>query len=105
VLRGSGKVDWGLEQHKAFVDLKSYLEHLPTMSCLEQGHPLIIYVLAMHSAVSGALVIEKETTHNDKTVKQQFSVYFILEVLTRSKKFYLEMEIFCYAVIMSMRKL
>jgi hypothetical protein len=48
VLRGSEKVDWGLEQHKAFVDLKSYLEHLPTMSCPKQGHPLIIYVSAMH---------------------------------------------------------
>jgi hypothetical protein len=70
VLRGSGKVDWGVEQQKAFDDLKNYLEHLPTLSSPKQGHPPILYVSAMHSAVSGALVIEKEITHNDKTAKQ-----------------------------------
>jgi hypothetical protein len=32
-------------------------------------------------------------------------VYFISEVLTGSKKFYSEMEIFCYAIVMSARKL
>jgi hypothetical protein len=32
-------------------------------------------------------------------------VYFILEVLTGSKKFYSEMEKFCYIVVMSARKL
>jgi hypothetical protein len=55
----------------------------------------------MHSIVSGALVIEKETTHNDKIAKQQFPVYFILEVLTGSKKFYSKMEKICYVVIIN----
>jgi hypothetical protein len=32
-------------------------------------------------------------------------VYFVLEVLTGSKKFYSKMEKICYAVIMSSRKL
>jgi hypothetical protein len=87
VLRGSKKVDWGAEQQKAFDDLNNYLEHLPILSSPEQGQPLILYVSATHSAVSGALVVEKETAHNNKIVKQQLPVYFILEVLTRSKKF------------------
>jgi hypothetical protein len=59
-LRGSAKVEWGAEQQRAFDDLKTYLEKLPTLSSLEQGQPLILYVSAMHSAVSEALVIEKE---------------------------------------------
>jgi ribonuclease HI len=59
----------------------------------------------MHSVVSSALVIEKETTHNNKISKQQLSVYFISEVLTGSKKFYSEMEKICYIVLMSARKL
>jgi hypothetical protein len=50
-------------------------------------------------------VTEKEVMQNNKTVKQQFPVYFILEVLMGSKKFYSEMEKICYAVIMSMHKL
>jgi hypothetical protein len=42
MLRGSGKIDWGVEQQKAFNDLKNYLEHLPTLSSPEQGQPLIL---------------------------------------------------------------
>jgi hypothetical protein len=60
-----------------------------------------LYVSATHSAVSGALVVEKEIMHKGKTLKQQFLVYFVLEVLTRSKKVYSEMEKFCYTIIMS----
>jgi hypothetical protein len=75
------------------------------LSSPEQGQPLILYVSATHLAVSGALVIEKETMHNDKTAKQQLLVYFVLAVLPRSKKFYSEMEKICYTVIMRARKL
>jgi hypothetical protein len=35
MLRGSEKVDWGVEQQKAFDDLKNYLEHLPMISSPE----------------------------------------------------------------------
>jgi hypothetical protein len=38
-------------------------------------------------------------------MKQLFLVYFVLEVLTGSKKFYLEMEKICYAIVMTARKL
>jgi hypothetical protein len=92
VLRGSARVDWGTEQQKAFDDLKHYLDHLPTLLSPQQGQPLILYVSAMHSAVSRALVVAKEITHEDKTMKQQFPVYFVLEVLAGSKKFYSEMD-------------
>jgi hypothetical protein len=62
-------------------------------------------ISATHSAISGALVIKKEITQNDKTAKQQFPVYFISEVLTGSKRFYSEMEKICYAVVMNAHKL
>jgi hypothetical protein len=61
-------------QSNTFDDLKHYLEYLSTLSSLEQGQPLILYVSATHSVVSGALAIEKETVHNDKIVKQHFPV-------------------------------
>jgi hypothetical protein len=50
-------------------------------------------------------VNEKEVTQNGKIAKRHFLVYFILEVLTGSKRFYSEMETICYAVIMSAHKL
>jgi hypothetical protein len=71
VLRGSAKVEWGPEQQKAFDDLRQYLQHLPTLSSPEQGQPLILYVFATHSVVSGALVIKKETEQMGNTAKQQ----------------------------------
>jgi hypothetical protein len=105
VLRGSAKVEWGTEQHKAFDDLKQYLQHLPTLSGPEQGEPLILYVSATHSVVSGALVVEKEITQSGATTKQQYPVYFVSEVLAGSKKYYSKIEKICYTVIMSSRKL
>jgi hypothetical protein len=71
----------GAEQQKAFNDLKNYLKQLPTLSSLEQGQRLILYVSATHSAISEALVVEKDV-NNGKTTKQQFPMYFISEVLT-----------------------
>jgi hypothetical protein len=59
ILRGSSNIEWGVEQQKTFDDLKSYLEHLPTLPSPKQGQPLILYVSATHSVVSGALVTEK----------------------------------------------
>jgi hypothetical protein len=69
VLRGSAKVEWGPEQQKAFDDLKQYLQHLPTLSSPEQGHPLILYVSTTHSVVSLALVMEKEVAQSRAVAK------------------------------------
>jgi hypothetical protein len=105
ILRGSTKIDWGPEQQKAFNDIKRYLAKLPTLSSPEQGLPLILYVSATHSSISGALVVEKEIIRNSKIAKQQFLVYFVSKNLTGSKRFYSEVEKICYAVIMSAPKL
>jgi hypothetical protein len=85
ILRGSAKIEWGAEQQKAFESLKSYLKKLAMLSSLEKGQPLIHYISAMHTVVSGALVVEKEIVKNGKVMKQQLLMYFVLEVLTRSK--------------------
>jgi hypothetical protein len=70
VLRGSAKIEWGPDQQKALNDLKQYLQHLPTLSSPEQGHPLILYVSATHSVVNGALVVEKEAMQAGTMAKQ-----------------------------------
>jgi hypothetical protein len=105
IQRGSTKIEWGAEQQKAFERLKSYLEKLLMLCSLEKGQPLILYVSAVHAAISGALVVEKEIVGNGKVAKQQFSMYFVSDVLTRSKRIYSEMEKICYAVVMSACKL
>jgi hypothetical protein len=81
VLQGFTKVEWGLEQQKAFDDLKQYLQHLPTLSSPEQGQRLILYVSITHSIVSGALVLEREVAQCGAAIKHQYPVYFISKVL------------------------
>jgi hypothetical protein len=101
VLRGSTKVEWGLEQQKAFDDLKQYLQHLPTLLSPQQGQPLILYVSATHSVV----VMEKEVARSGAAAKQQYPIYFVSEVLARSKRYYSKVEKICCAIIMCSRKL
>jgi hypothetical protein len=55
--------------------------------------------------VSGALVVEKEASQIGNLMKQQYPVYFVLEVLAGWKKYYSEVEKICYPVVMGTRKL
>jgi hypothetical protein len=51
---------WGQAQQKAFEELKQYLIDLTTLTPPSRGAPLLLYVVASHSAVSAALVQEKQ---------------------------------------------
>jgi hypothetical protein len=105
MLWGTAKVEWRPEQQKAFNDLKQYLQHLPMLSSPEQGQSPILYVFATHSVVSGALVMEKEVARSGAAAKQQYPIYFVSEVLARSKRYYSKVEKICCAIIMCSRKL
>jgi hypothetical protein len=74
---------------------------LTTLTPPSPGAPLFLYVAASHSAVSAALVQEKQ----DGQVKKQALVYFVSEVLSLSKKNHTELEKVLYAVLMASRKL
>jgi hypothetical protein len=58
-------------------------------------------VAASHATVSATLVQEKQ----DGQVNKQAPVYFVSEVLSPSKKNYIELEKILYAVLMASRKL
>jgi hypothetical protein len=101
ILKSAEVFQWGPVQHRAFEELKQYLIDLITLTPPSPGVPLLIYVAAPHSAVSAALVQEKQ----DGKVKRQAPVYFVSEVLSLSKKNYTELEKVLYAVLMASRKL
>jgi hypothetical protein len=92
---------WGSAQQKAFEELKQYLINFTTLTPPSSGTSLLMYVSASHSAVSVALVQEKQDGH----VKRQAPVYFVSEVLSLSKKNYTELEKVLYVVLMASRKL
>jgi hypothetical protein len=60
-----------------------------------------LYVAASHVAVSAALVQEKQ----DEQLKKQVPVYFVFEVLSPSKRNYIELEKVLHVVLMASRKL
>jgi hypothetical protein len=101
VLKPVDVFQWGPCQQQAFEDLKDYLIKLTTLSPPLLGSSLLLYVLASQSTVSAALV--QEVVYEG--VKRQMLVYFVSEVLSPSKKNYIEMEKVLYVVIMALRKL
>jgi hypothetical protein len=64
---------WGPAQQKAFEELKQYLIDLTTLTPPVPGAPLLLYVAALYSTVSAALVQEKL----DGQAKKQAPVYFV----------------------------
>jgi hypothetical protein len=101
ILKSAEVFQWGPAQQKTFEELKQYLIDLTTLTAPSPGAPLLLYVAASHSAVSAALVQEKQ----DGQVKKQAPVYFVSKILSLSKKNYTELEKVLYAVLMASRKL
>jgi ribonuclease HI len=101
VLKSAEVFQWGLDQQKAFNELKQYLIDLTTLTPPTPGAPLLLYVAASHSTVSAALVQEKL----EGQIKKQAPIYFVSEVLSLSKKNYTELEKVLYAILMASRKL
>jgi hypothetical protein len=100
VLRGSRTFEWGSEQQEAFDALKDYIQSLPTLASPQPARPLILYIFTTHTAVSGALVQERETSKEGRKLSHQVPIYFVSESLAGTKKYYSEMEKICYAVVM-----
>jgi hypothetical protein len=81
VLRGSGTFEWGLEQQEAFEALKEYTQKLLTLASPQPDQPLVLYVLAMHTAISRTLVQEREISKEDKKISHQVPIYFVSEAV------------------------
>jgi hypothetical protein len=84
ILKSAEVFQWGPTQQKAFEELKQYMIDLTTLTPPSPGAPLLLYVAASHSAVSAALVQEKQ----DGQIKKQAPVYFVSKFLSLSKKNY-----------------
>jgi hypothetical protein len=101
VLKSAEVFQWGPIQQKAFKELKQYLIQLTMLTPPSLGTPILLYVAASHTAVSVALVQERQ----DGQTKKQVLVYFVSEILSPSKINYTELEKVLYAALMASRKL
>jgi hypothetical protein len=84
ILKSAEVFQWGPTQQKAFEEMKQYLIDITTLTPPSSGTPLLLYVVVSHTAVSAALVQEKQDGH----IKKQAPIYFVSEVLSPSKKNY-----------------
>jgi hypothetical protein len=78
---------------------------MSTLASPQPNQPLILYVSATHTTVSGALVQEREALKEGRKLSHQVPIYFVSEALAGSKRYYSKMEKNCYAIVMSARKL
>jgi hypothetical protein len=101
ILKSAEVFQWGPVQQKVFEELKQYLIDLTTLTPPSSRTPLLLYVVASHSAVSPTLVHEKQ----DGQVKIQAPVYLVSKVLSLSKKNYTKLEKVLYVVLMASKKL
>ena len=74
------------EAQEALDIVKQLLMKAPILVPPTDGEPLLLYIVATTQVVSAALVVERE--EEGHTLKVQRPVYFISEVLCKSKTRY-----------------
>jgi hypothetical protein len=100
-LRGRDNIEWGLEQSKAFRQLKNYMATRLMVTVPDPEAPLLLYVAATDHAGNGVLTHEKE--EGVKAVQRL--IYFVSKALSGAKLNYIEIEKIAHAVLISSRKL
>jgi hypothetical protein len=91
-LKGKGKIEWGLEQSKAFAELKAYIEEMAIPSPPLPSEPLFLCVAASKAAISAALV--RELDGEKDNIKAQYTLpqrlYQVLNCYTQNwRKLYM----------------
>ena len=66
VLSNANKFEWGLEQSEALQALKYHLQNMVKMTSPDPKDVLLLYIAASYSAVSAALVLERERESEGK---------------------------------------
>jgi hypothetical protein len=94
---------WTLEAEEALAKLNAMLSNPPILVPPTPGEPLLLYIAATTQVVSAVLVVERaEETH---TLPIQRPVYFISEVLSKTKVCCPQIQKLLYAVVLTRRQL
>jgi hypothetical protein len=94
---------WTSKAEEALENLKALLTKTPILVPPAAGEALLIYVAATTQVVSAAIVVERRKEGHAPLVQRL--VYFISEVLFKTKACYPQIQKPLYAVILTRRKL
>jgi ribonuclease HI len=103
LLRKTERFTWTPEAEEALGNLKALLTSAPILVPSTVGEALLIYVAATTQVASAAIVVERREEGNALPVQRP--VYFISEVLSKTKICYPQIQKLLYAVILTRRKL
>jgi hypothetical protein len=103
LLKKSKHFSWTLEAEEALSKLKATLSNPPILVPPATGEPLLLYVSATTQVVSTVVVVER--AEEGHVLPVQRPIYFISEVLSKTKVRYLQIQKLLYAIVLTRRKL
>jgi ribonuclease HI len=102
-LRKAERFTWTPEAEEALGNLKALLTNAPILVPPAAGENLLIYIATTTQVVSAAVVVERQEEGHALLIQRL--VYFISEVLSKTKIRYPQNQKLLYAVILTRRKL
>jgi hypothetical protein len=103
LLKYLDKFQWTEEAERALQDLKHHLQSPPVLTAPLPGEDLLLYIAATTHVVSGDIVVERGEEGHAFGVQRH--VYFVSEVLSKSKVRYPAVQKLLYAILITLRKL
>jgi hypothetical protein len=103
LLKHQEKFMWTPEADQALAQLKDCLSKPPVLTAPRKKEQLLLYLTVTTHVVSTAIVVERQ--EDGHTYQVQRPVYFISEVLSKSKARYQPVQKLLYAVLITSRKL
>jgi hypothetical protein len=97
------RFSWTVEAQEALDKLKATLAHAPILTPPRDGEPLYLYVAATTQVVSAVIIVER--TEEGHALPVQRLVYYISEVLSKTKACYPQVQKLLYTVVLARRKL
>jgi hypothetical protein len=103
LLKHQDKFAWTPEADQALAQLKDFLSKTPVLTSPRKKEQLLLYLAATTYVVSAAIIIERQ--EDGHTYQVQRLVYFVSEVLSKSKACYQPVQKLLYVVLITSRKL